>query len=118
MSQRQITTPGGVVTVTPEGAHIQVTHMYTLSGAPLVRVRGLTRPTWFRPDAAEVCIDGDDPVHLTLIGDRVTAAGNPPKKSLQRAATVYQPYSTPWDDLPEWAEPLVTMHHSLAQDPS
>lgn len=114
MAQRQIDTSDGTITVTAEGAHTEVTYIYSLSGAPRMAARGPGRPRFFQPDAAEVHVDDGESDHITLIGARVPASGRPAKPS-QRSVVVYQQYLAPWDDLPEWAEPLVHMHGSILE---
>lgn len=116
MNPRQISTPDGPITVTPSGAHTEFTYTYDLADAPLLRTNSPGRPNWFQPVAAEVLVQDGETVEVTLIGPRISASGRRTAVTLQRALTYYQRYQTPWDNLPEWAEPLVTLHDSILPD--
>jgi len=108
---------GKAITVTPGGSYTEVTYMYGLDGAPQMPTESTGRPRQFQPTVAEVVVQDGETAEIVLAGPRVTTSGKRSGTTLQRAMTYYKRYQVPWDSLPEWAEPLITLHDSYLNPP-
>ena len=108
------TADGKAVTVTPSGSQVEVTHLYSLDGAPVLKAGARES---FRPTAAEVLVLDGQTEEIHLSGPRASISGRDLPMGKQQKLH-YQRHHAPWDDLPVWAEGLLTLHDSFLTEQS